>query len=137
VTTPLTALAQGIYDIIVGKAAKMPSQCSRYGSCSYRGANGNVCFVGHVLSDDQAEPDGKLIAGPVEDLVQQGRLPDYLIPHVKLLGALQRIHDDRSNWTAFGSGPPDMRNMRTRLISVASQFALNTRVLDEHFPATA
>lgn len=134
-TTPATALAQGIYDIIVGKAAKMPSQSRGLdGICALRDGSGNACFLGHVLSDDEARPNGVLINGTPDSLKNNGQLPKRYNDHIDLLSSLQFVHDMGHYWMDLGKGPPDKPIMRRAFVDIAERFGLNTRVLDEHFP---
>ena len=66
----------------------------RRGRCAYRGLSGLKCAVGVLVTDNEAkymEPWGS-----VYFCQKYGALPRRLIPHMKLLTDLQKVHDDAS-----------------------------------------
>ncbi|WP_298962297.1 hypothetical protein [uncultured Methylobacterium sp.] len=135
-TTPKTVLAQAIFDLVIEKAAAMPRQCiSGDGICCLRDSNGNACFLGQIMSDDEVRPNGRLINGSADGLLQRGELPERYRDHVDLIELLQGVHDDLGNWTLGGSA--DKVEMRSEFLSIASAYGFNTRTLDQHFPAGA
>jgi hypothetical protein len=105
--TPLALVAQPtlqqIFDAVVTHAAGMPRKCQikEGGACLYRGSQegdeGNACFVGALLTDDEVE---KLKGPPLgiahfymEDL---NLIPERFQDEDKyrpLLVRLQRVHD--------------------------------------------
>lgn len=137
-TTPPEVLKQAVFDIVVEGAAKMERRCKGpLGNCAYRDGQGGACFVGLLLSDDEAidQDSGKVIDGPVRELHISGRLPERLHVHIALLSDLQWVHDSRANWTHFGDGPPNAPLMREELAAIAVRNGLNTKSVEEHFPA--
>lgn len=142
-TTPLQAIAQGIFDIVVERGSQMKRRCIDVdGACSYRlPEGGGGCFVGLLLSDDEVKDErGNLIIGGVGSLVFGGQLPERLLPHVSLLRSLQQIHDDPANWCFHDEAPfhdkgPRSDRIAQQLRVVARDFGLKDKTVDEFFPA--
>jgi hypothetical protein len=135
-TTPLNAIAQGIFDIVVERGSQLNRRSmGTNGVCAYRDMEGDgACFVGLLLSDEEAHANnGKLIAGSVGSLVMDGFLPERLQPHTTLLARLQAIHDNPENWEEYGNGPPDKRRMAHYLRDVATDFGLKANTVDTFF----
>lgn len=137
-STPEKAFKQGIFDIVVEKAASMPHQArGADGICALRDGKGNACFLGHIMSDEEVMPKGELINGAVATLLHKGVLPQRYYEHVDILTYLQGIHDYNENWSDDGEGPPRTDVMRIKFRQVAELFGLKTDRLDLFFPAEA
>jgi hypothetical protein len=137
-TTPLLAIAQGIFDIVVERGSQLKRQSRDYqtGVCAYRDGQGGACFVGLLLSDEEViDRHGRLITGGVGSLIYDGHLPERLKPHSGLVQALQRVHDDADNWLSYGHGGPEKVRMGAALRRVAADFGLKTNTVDEFFHA--
>lgn len=131
--TSSSPTSQEVFDAVVRHAAKMPQQ-SKFAVnhehempfCAYRGADGNACFVGCLLTDDEAEPIDELTVegagGSVRDAQKKDLLPRRLEPQVELLAQLQPIHDDFR---------PDQWEVELRLF--ASKNGLNGDAINEAF----
>lgn len=138
--------AQEVFDHTIRTVAGMSQRCeTRGGYCSYRDdTNQSACVVGSMMTDEEVSDPltGGILAGDVFNI--RSRLPQRLAPHLTLLGGLQSIHDDASNWQLIGEegrkGPPDAKRMRRGFLYVAEFYgpaegvSLDTTVLDEIFP---
>lgn len=77
--------------------------------CAYRGANGNKCFVGHMIKDEfysKDLEDRNIYSVEVKNSIKKSH-PDILFAdmELQLLSEFQNIHDgyDVRNWEkAFG-----------------------------------
>jgi hypothetical protein len=70
------------------------------GHCAYRGAEGRMCAVGCLITDDEYAPvmdEGN--DGSVLGLQYKRLLPERLVGHVDLLTDLQRLHDAGASGT--------------------------------------
>lgn len=63
------------------------------GPCAYRGDDGAACAVGCLMTDDEAKKADAHAMGAVREIAKVGLLPTRLAPHVRLLDALQDVHD--------------------------------------------
>ena len=63
------------------------------GHCEYLSANGNRCPVGHVMTEEEVQVLSNVGNVRVQDLWEEGELPERLVPHLKLLEHLQGAHD--------------------------------------------
>ena len=92
--------AQEVFDKIVAHLRAQAAKSVQGFSCKYRGPNGTKCAVGCLIPDEQYRPEMEGIM--VDDLISRGWLPEYLIPHQKLLCDMQRVHDQTriENWEA-------------------------------------
>lgn len=134
-STPSTALRQGVFDIVVQHAAGMQRQ-SRIstGMCMYRDGCGGACFAGALMSDDHvAKMPHTLMSADISEVSAQGYLPDHMTPHQGMIRRLQRIHDDPSNWLERGMGPPNKPVMARSLRHVAEDFGLKSELVDTLF----
>lgn len=78
--------AQQVFDAVVARARDGRGVCiGEGGYCRYRGPNGNVCFVGALIGDDEYKPS---MEGSVEFL------SSGVGEHVLLLIDLQSVHDN-------------------------------------------
>lgn len=75
--------------------------------CAYRGVDGAACAVGCLIADDEYNPG--MENNSVMELAdlfgttgmyRESALPERLIPHAKMLEALQDLHDRSANWTS-------------------------------------
>lgn len=90
--------------------------------CAYRGTDSRMCAVGCLIPDDayRADMEGELSVCNtllIEALIAAGCLPsdfDLDDPHMQLLRALQRKHDDVTAWPYI----------KGELNSIALQFGL-------------
>lgn len=74
------------------------------GSCAYRGESDNMCAVGCLIADDEYEPtmenhSVRELSGLLGDGTE-ATLPDRLLPHHRMLEALQDLHDRSANWSS-------------------------------------
>ncbi|PZP71793.1 hypothetical protein [Methylorubrum populi] len=87
--------AQEVFDAVARHASQMPERCysATDDSCLYRNGT-NACFVGALLTDDEAAGlDDREHAASARDMVKEGLMPARLVPHEQLLQELQEIHD--------------------------------------------
>lgn len=146
-STPLNALRQGIFDIVVERGSAMTKRCiDEMGSCAYRDGKGGACYVGLIMSDEEAmDKNGKTHTGGVESLKKDGVLPERYHDHLDLLGSLQWIHDNYSNWentqhpvtgrTMYGYGAPKRELIAAELRQVAQLYGLDAKSVDIFYPA--
>ena len=78
---------------------------TRTGQCGYRGEDGGMCAVGCLIADDEYMP--YVENHSVRELVdlpelglREPALPERLVPHARMLEALQDFHDRSANWSA-------------------------------------
>jgi hypothetical protein len=147
VTTPLNAFRQGIFDIVVERGSAMTNRCiDEMGSCAYRDGKGGACYVGLIMSDEEAtDKNGKTHTGGVDSLKKDGVLPARYHDHLDLLGSLQWVHDNYSNWedtqhpetgrTLYGYGPPKRALIASELRQVAQLYGLDAKSVDIFYPA--
>ncbi len=76
-------------------------------ACAYRGVDGDMCAVGCLLADDEYNPgmENNSVMELADLFGTTGMfrnlaLPERLIPHAKMLEALQDLHDRSANWTS-------------------------------------
>lgn len=76
-------------------------------ACAYRGVDGAACAVGCLLADDEYDPgmENNSVMELADLFGTTGMfrnlaLPERLIPHAKMLEALQDLHDRSANWTS-------------------------------------
>ncbi|TXM69667.1 hypothetical protein [Methylobacterium sp. WL120] len=144
-TTPKTAVRQGLFDIIVERAATMTHRCMQPNPtgeastvCGYDDGKGNACFAGMILPPGTATySSGQAFIGGIRSLmrekqIQNKPLPDYIIENVKFIGDMQSIHDEQDYWTPVG---PNRELMRREFLTVASDYGLDPKTVDQHFPA--
>jgi len=105
--------------------------------CAYRGANGAVCGVGACIPDslydfrmDLWSSDPKE-GTDVTTINRRGLLPKSLVPHLKLLGAIQFSHDEAD--TSFGCDEVSsfQEDFRMAMKKVADKWHLAWPALDE------
>lgn len=107
VNTPLALLPhptkQQIFDAVVQHAAKMPEQCGGDSGCLYRDGSGNACFIGALLTDEEANrlgtPQHSVGIGWHLD-VNPEKVPERFQQedgHVDFLRNLQAIHDSTAD----------------------------------------
>jgi hypothetical protein len=134
-TTPSTALRQGVFDIVVTHAAGMQRQSREpTGLCMYRDGKGGACFAGALMPDDHvASMPAHMQYLGIHELREKGMVPEHMLPHMRLIAALQRVHDEPGNWTENGFGPPMKPVMAGALRRVAEDFGLTTELVDTHF----
>jgi hypothetical protein len=137
-STPNTALAQGTFDIVVQHAAGMTRQSREAtgGLCMYRDGKGGACFAGALMSDDHVAtlPSEMQVLG-IHELREKGMVPEHMIPHMRLIAELQRVHDEPSHWHENGFGPPNKPVMRGALRRVADHFGLKADLAETLFAA--
>ena len=85
--------AQEIFDCSVNGLRKQWRKSTSFVdyTCLYRGPHGRKCGVGMVITDDEYSPD--MEKSGVMALKGSGLLPARLSKHIKLLVALQQVHD--------------------------------------------
>ena len=124
---------QEIFDHIAGRLEKQTERSSILvkesilwkNMCVYRTDTGNMCAVGHILSETGvSETTLKHMyntKAPVRSLYFQFKkhLPDWFRDNLPLLSSLQTVHDSVSNWWE------DKVNMRNHLAKVAKGYNLN------------
>jgi len=77
-----------------------------FGTCAYRGESGSMCAVGCLLADDEYNPGMEnnsvmeLADLSGSEIFAKIALPERLIPHARMLEALQDLHDRSANWTS-------------------------------------
>jgi hypothetical protein len=130
--TDATPTAQQVFDAVVRHAATMttksqlPRSTDAFPSmCAYRGKDGSACFVGCLVTDEEASSMDDLSysgGGSVGEAAEAGILPERLIPHLDLLGHLQPVHDD----TEISAWPKMLRE-------IAGHQGLSAAVIDEVF----
>lgn len=119
---------QEIFDTVVNHLMTMPRQSAIDGGCLYRGPDELSCAVGCLITDEEYVDamDDMDQGSSVKSLFERNLLPHRFIPHLQLLGDLQRIHDNINNW-----GTLDRAYMKQDLRSIANYYTLSTAVLDE------
>ncbi len=134
---------QQLFDAIVEHAAQMPGKswmnpdakpCDQ--SCAYRSPDGNACFIGGLLTDEEANGLDAITAawvedprsgpsGAYEDLLYAGKMPERLSRYENrdFLQEMQRTHDtlDPGQW-------PEAFRQRAR------DFGLDASIVDRCFP---
>lgn len=135
-STPVSALKQGTFDVVVLHASGMNNQSREAdtGLCMYRDGKGGSCFAGALMSDDHiaALPSGTMSVD-VHELHQRKALPEHMLPVISFIRQLQRIHDCPSHWHDDGKGPPNRPVMAAALRALAEQHGLKTVLVDTHF----
>lgn len=63
--------------------------------CMYRGEGGAKCALGVLIEDDEYDEKMEGADHGVTFLFDHGMLPARLVPHVRLIQSLQRLHDAR------------------------------------------
>ena len=78
-----------------------------FNTCAYRGEDGDMCAVGCLIADDEyntgMENNSVMELASLFDAggVFAGlALPERLIPHARMLEALQNFHDRSANWSS-------------------------------------
>ncbi len=84
-------LFDSVAEHLLAQGKKSLRQSRGYEACAYRGHGGLKCAVGAVILDHEYFPGMEGV--PVSELVVCGLLPDRLVPHERLLRALQNTHD--------------------------------------------
>lgn len=128
---------QQIFDAVVAHARQMPGKSRGIiqtetgpmpGACVYRGPDGNACWIGGLLTDEEAAPlDVRVnssfssIRCEAPDLIPE-RLRGWELRH--FMGSLQSIHD---------SVPVEMWPDQLRELARANR--LDASSVDQHFGA--
>ncbi len=98
-----TYTAQQLFDTIVTGLLKQGKRsfehCGKRGitnfeneeRCMYRSAEGFKCAIGHVITNEDYDPEMEDISSTV--LFEKFPVLSYLIPHADMLRELQSIHD--------------------------------------------
>lgn len=131
--TPLALLPhptkQEIFDAVVQHAAKMPRQCYGDSGCLYRDETGNACFIGGLLTDEEAGRLGSwdyssgigfIFDGNPELIPERFRQDDDA---ETFLRNLQSVHDSN----------PEMSVWPDRLKSFARRWRLDESEVDRAF----
>lgn len=94
------------------------------GGCAYRGEGDTMCAVGCLIADDEytssMENNSVMeLAGlSVGKIFAALALPERLIPHARMLEALQDFHDRSTNWSSAKGlsirGTSQLRRLRRR-----------------------
>ncbi len=120
---------QEIFDkVIIHLRTQNADSMSDYaGGCAYRGADGRQCAIGCLIPDDEYDSDmeGNDVEGliPYSDAIA-GLLHLSEEDYLRLLGALQSLHDDvMCIETIFGS------DTRVAATDIAKDFHLNQDAL--------
>lgn len=127
-----TPSAQDVFDTIVRHASTMKDKSMLSGTqfCAYRSYDGGACFVGCLLTDEQAAMGDRMTrqggGGGVSDLGKRGILPSVLMPHLDLLEHIQPTHDEQN----LDEWPQHFRE-------IATERGLSTAVIDEVFGVAA
>lgn len=83
---------QDIFDIVYPAMIKQGKPAiDEKGNCKYRAPDGSKCAVGHLLEDDEYNPE--IEGNSVEEAGIAHLIPDRLLPHVQFLVDLQHAHD--------------------------------------------
>jgi hypothetical protein len=90
--------AQEVFNTAVERiiAQGRPGFDATHGRCEYRTDGGNKCAVGVLLDDKELAyvlSDHAIAMAGVNTLHAQGYLPERLSEHIRLLNALQQVHD--------------------------------------------
>jgi hypothetical protein len=97
---------QVLFDYIVNALRKQGCRSLDIGTefCRYRGSNGTKCAAGHVITDDEYNPniEGKLIQFLVVEngKIEYNRIIENTSKNIDILRALQQTHDnfDVKDW---------------------------------------
>ncbi|MGQ7794514.1 hypothetical protein ACUN0C_19085 [Faunimonas sp. B44] len=108
---------QETFDKVVRHLFAQGKQAKERDTCRYRTADGLMCAVGCLISDEDYDPS---FEGQFVD-----RLPIRL-PHIPLLRELQAIHDIDTAWKS-----PD--RLYRNLKGVATYYPINTDALEEAY----
>jgi hypothetical protein len=128
---------QQIFDVVVAHARQMPGKCQGVietesgpmpGACDYRGPNGNACWIGALLTDEEAAPldvrqnsSFASIRAEAPDLIPE-RFRAWELRH--FMGSIQGIHD---------SVPIEQWPHQLRELARANE--LDASSVDQHFGA--
>ena len=93
------------------------------GTCKYRGQNGAKCALGFLIDDATASVWDDPGAN-ITKIHLLGLTPEWMRPHIELLGAIQACHDD----AIFGRYDSFSQNFHDRMAVVASNFNLNLEI---------
>jgi hypothetical protein len=141
--------AQSVFDTTARHLRSMRRPSKMYGRGMYRGYDGARCAVGVHLTDEECQlPEDRrglfvdprmtestgftldaLGYGDVTGLMEQNLLPERLVPHVRLLAALQVAHDSAWNW--MPEGGVDVSRMGKDLLRIAEGFLLDPSIVTE------
>ncbi len=117
--------AQAIFDRVVEHAAQMPGRSHVDGKgCLYRGPNGNKCFVGALLTDEEAKGLDASMPYTAAELAGANLMPERLLEHAALLQSLQDVHDQSRTMTSW---PVELR-------LVAGRYGLDPSSVTRCFP---
>lgn len=116
-----TAKPQEIFDYVVTHLAEQGARAynEETGACRYRAADGKMCAVGCLLTDDLYE---QTLEG--EGIIMLPLYDQLSIPTRRLLTSLQNTHDD----------PTTAQIFERRLRITAEQYQLSTVALDSLSP---
>jgi len=95
--------------------------------CAYKTPDGSMCAVGCLIRDYyKPEMDKNAYGTDIRTVygLFKSDLPDWIENNLKLLGALQDVHDVDYNWNSVDA-------LKAALISVAIHNELNYSVLDK------
>lgn len=125
--------AQEIFDTVARHLLKQGKRSMKGEHCAYRGDGDTACAVGCLMTDDESAPE--LEGSSVEGLVSRGALPNRLRPHARLLGRLQRVHDEVEYNDDGDVVAPNAKHFKKRLAALAATtIGLSAAVLDEVAP---
>lgn len=122
---PDEVTGQSLFDKIVGHLFTQGRQSRRdvsRTSCAYRGADGSACAVGCVIPDDRYTPSIESRAVYAEEVREV--VPE-IEPHMNLLAALQRVHDDQEEVVTDTAGTFQRGALADKLRTVAAVFDLD------------
>lgn len=123
--------AQEIFDTVVTHLSGMTERSTAHSmigdGCAYRGKDGAMCAVGCLINDDEYNHEMDDLDGDssILSIYERNLLPHRLIPHLRLLEALQSVHDRSDNWTS------NKLEMKIRLGIVAERFGLDGSMIDK------
>jgi hypothetical protein len=86
--------AQQVFDHVVRHLALQGKRAMKGGACRYRSPEGLSCAAGCCLRDEEYDPrmEGESLE-QTSTATTPGLFPARLQPHLRLLVALQRVHD--------------------------------------------
>lgn len=98
-------------------------------TCLYRAPNGDTCAVGCLIQDyyiPEMDKGDFLLSSGITEIVMRfyDILPEWIVRNVKLLGALQDVHDRTSPWRSVDA-------MKASLEFVAIESDLDSSVLNK------
>lgn len=113
---------QEIFDTVYKALLEQGEPSVNNGVCAYRGANGNKCAVGHMISDDLYDPEfeGFGLELIPEHIINHivGSVDEYeYVERTSLLHKLQKAHDKQMR--LYG-----LDEWKKRMKEIANEFNL-------------